>query len=685
MTAFNTQTINYLENRADGGFAWNVSYDLSFLNATVQVALRVKLTGADPGQATRNIWENGVETIWNNKVFFADASRLYEVKVNLDFVQSGQHHTVTVHAGSGRYNMTNWYAEPEGWGPSYLDEAAAHESGHMLGNFDEYMGGATYNHYTTTGTLMSDLTVAGFEYYFWTVEYYAELYGTTTLSTTRANTGTADGDTLTGTSGMDGFYGLAGNDTISGLNGNDYIDGGSGNDTLFGDAGSDILTGGSGDDRFVFALGGGADTITDFIAGVSGDDRIVLTAFAGFRLTDILNRTTQVGADAVIDFGNGDTITVQNINSASLNRGDFVLSSNKAQSDFNANAKTDLLFVNNTSHGLAEWQIDGTQVSSAAQIGTVNAAAGWHYTDRADFGGDRKADLLFLNDSTHGIAIWQMDGMQVASAAQVGTINAAAGWAYSNIGDFDDDGKSDLLFLNDANHGVAVWQMNGTQIAAAAQVGTVNAAGGWAFSSVGDFDGDGKSDLLFLNDTTHGVAVWQMNGTQVASAAQVGTMDSGFHFADTGDFNGDGKTDLLLLNDTTHDVAVWQMNGTQATSAVTVGTINAAGGWHFADTGDYNGDGNTDLLFLNDTTHGVAVWQMNGTQIAAAAQVGTVNAAGGWSYSGAGDFNGDGKTDLLFESSTSHGIAVWEMNGTQILAAAQIGTVNAAADWHLIS
>ena len=47
--------------------------------------------------------------------------------------------------------------------------------------------------------------------------------------------------------------------------------------------------------------------------------------------------------------------------------------------------------------------------------------------------------------------------------------------------------------------------------------------------------------------------------------------------------------------------------------------------------------------------------------------------------------SGDGKTDLLFESSTSHGVAVWEMNGTQILAAAQIGTVNAAADWHLIS
>ena len=351
--------------------------------------------------------------------------------------------------------------------------------------------------------------------------------------------------------------------------------------------------------------------------------------------------------------------------------------------DFNADAKSDLLFVNNTSHGLAEWQIDGLQVISAAQIGTINAAAGWDYSDRADFNGDGKTDLFFLNDTTHGTAIWQMNGTQVLSAAQVGTIDAAAGWHYTTHADFNGDGKSDLLFLNDTSHGVAVWQMNGTQVTAAAPVGTIDAAAGWAYRDVGDFNGDGKADLLLLNDTTHGVAVWQMNGTQAASQAAVGTITDGWHFADTGDFNGDGKTDLLFLNDTTHGVAVWHMNGAQVASAAQVGTITD--GWHFVDAKDFSGDGKTDLLFLNDTTHGVAVWQMNGAQVTAAAQVWTINAADGWAHSGFGDFNGDGKTDLLFENATNHGVAVWEMNGAQVLAGAQIGTINAAADWHLIT
>jgi hypothetical protein len=127
------------------------------------------------------------------------------------------------------------------------------------------------------------------------------------------------------------------------------------------------------------------------------------------------------------------------------------------------------------------------------------------------------------------------------------------------------------------------------------------------------------------------------------------------------------------------------MNGIQASSATSIGTVNAAGGWHFVETGDFGADGKSDLLFLNDSNHGIAIWQMNGTQVASAAQIGTINAAGGWAYKDLGDFNADGKSDLLFESNTSHGVAVWEMDGLQVAAAAQIGTINAAADWHLVT
>jgi hypothetical protein len=136
------------------------------------------------------------------------------------------------------------------------------------------------------------------------------------------------------------------------------------------------------------------------------------------------------------------------------------------------------------------------------------------------------------------------------------------------------------LFINDSTHGVEVWEMNGSTVTAKTQVGTINDAGGWHFADVGDFNGDGNSDLLFVNDTTHGVAVWQMNGNQVAATPQVGIMDAGFHYQGLSDTNNDHKTDILFTNDTTHAVTVWQMDGTHLVSNSMIGTVNDAAGWH---------------------------------------------------------------------------------------------------------
>jgi ELWxxDGT repeat protein len=348
-------------------------------------------------------------------------------------------------------------------------------------------------------------------------------------------------------------------------------------------------------------------------------------------------------------------------------------------SDFNGDHKTDLLFGNDNTHGVAIWQMDGTHVTSSSQVGT--APSGAEFTRQGDFNGDGKADMLFYNGSTHDLTVWQMNGNQVTTSAKIGTV--ANGWHSADSGDFNGDGKTDLLFLNDSTRGLAVWQMNGTHVTANPQIGTI--ANGWHLQDTGDFNGDGKTDLLFLNDSTHGLAVWQMDGTHVTASPQIGTINAGagWHFADTDDFNGDGKTDLLFLNDATRGVAVWQMDGTHVTASPQIGTLSA--GWHFADTGDFNGDSKTDLLFLNDTTHGVAVWQMDGTHVTSNPQIGTVNSSAGWHYDSTVDVNGDGKTDLLFANDSTHGLAVWQMDGTHVAVSPQIGVVNSADGWHLLT
>jgi hypothetical protein len=346
-----------------------------------------------------------------------------------------------------------------------------------------------------------------------------------------------------------------------------------------------------------------------------------------------------------------------------------------AVSDFNGDGKTDLLLLNDSTSGWYVCEMNGAQIGVNAQVGTI--AAGWHYDRLGDFNADGKSDVVLLNDSTHQVDVIEMDGIEMSSNGVVATVRADLGWYYKGLGDFNNDGKSDLILFNDATHGVYVCEMDGLQMGPNALSGTI--AAGWAYQTLGDFNGDGKADFLFLNAATHGVEVWQMDGAQIAADQVVGSIDAGagWRFKDTADFNGDGKSDLLLLNDANNHLMIWQMDGVQTPLQVDLGAAPA--GTHFLAKGDFNGDGKADLAFLNDTTAAVTVWQMNGTQLQAAAQVGSVPA--GYHYMGEGDFNADQKTDLVFQNDATRAEQLWQMNGTAILDNSQMALL--AAGWHL--
>ena len=61
-----------------------------------------------------------------------------------------------------------------------------------------------------------------------------------------------------------------------------------------------------------------------------------------------------------------------------------------------------------------------------------------------------------------------------------------------------------------------------------------------------------------------------------------------------------------------------------------------------------------------------AIWEMNGTNVISEAAVAD-NPGPSWKAIGTGDFNGDGKSDILWQNADGQA-AIWEMNGTNILS-----------------
>lgn len=138
-----------------------------------------------------------------------------------------------------------------------------------------------------------------------------------------------DSDFLMGNRGADIVYGNLGDDIIYGNQQNDMVYGGSGGDTLYGGQNNDTLEGGRGDDalhgnlggdQFVFRTNSGVDVIYDFVAGT--DTIRVAAGINGLSVAEPGDLAGRISSDAqgnaVIDFGNGNVVTVDGLNANDL-------------------------------------------------------------------------------------------------------------------------------------------------------------------------------------------------------------------------------------------------------------------------------------------------------------------------------------------------------------------------------
>ena len=284
-----------------------------------------------------------------------------------------------------------------------------------------------------------------------------------------------------------------------------------------------------------------------------------------------------------------------------------------------------------------------------------------------------------INEGGKGNCLGDSGGPLVVPASH-GWTDARFGGAPNGwyVGDFNGDGKDDIFRYCPPSHpcgnlssGAQVFLSTGTKFENAGSWTSEeygSAPSGWY---IGDFNGDGKDDIFRYcpsdqpcGPVKSGAQVFLSTGSGFKNAGNwtsedFGSAPDGWY---VGDFNGDGKDDIFRYcpsgrpcGPVKSGAQVFLSTGSKfenAGSWTSEGFGSAPDGWY---VGDFNGDGKDDIFrycppdhLCGNITSGAQVFLSTGTSFEEAGswtdEKDYGNAPKGWYV---GDFNGDGKDDLL--------------------------------------
>jgi len=151
------------------------------------------------------------------------------------------------------------------------------------------------------------------------------------------------------------------------------------------------------------------------------------------------------------------------------------------------------------------------------------------------------------------------------------------------------------------------------------------------------------------------------------------------------DLNGDGAADVLFRRKTDGVVLAWLTSGGSPPTVTGIVRLASASysRWQLAGgAGDLNGDGKSDLVWRGlGPDLRAYLWFTSGAVVVGTQVLGTMPI--NWSLVAAGDYSGDGRDNLVWRDAANGQNLLWKMAGT-VLTATQALEPKIGANWIIV-
>jgi hypothetical protein len=251
-------------------------------------------------------------------------------------------------------------------------------------------------------------------------------------------------------------------------------------------------------------------------------------------------------------------------------------------------------------------------------------------------------------------------------------------------GDLNGDDRPDLLFANASTGQLHAWFMNGYRRVGESGLSPERLPGGWQVAGIHDFTGDGTSDFIVEEPETGRVELWSMDRLTRIDVVRLVDEAGPWRVGATGDFDADGKADIIWVNPETGQLFYWLMNDAAVRAQGFLASSRPNPATRLAGAGDMNGDARTDLVWQNTSTGELTVWLMNGVTRVEARRLSPGSASTQWHIRAVADFDGNGHADIVWQHASAGYLYVWFMNRTSMTSQRFLSPAQVQRGWQVV-